>query len=253
MTLDLDREIRAAIGDILDLADPSFPTSPARPRHDTHETQHSWPSRLAVAAAAVALVLAGLFAIHRHDPSPRSGSATSSSPGTSPSTTTMPSTSSAPPTSETVWWRDLAQLPDNLATIPLPRPGTITLRAVDGRPILVRRTSDSLCILEGPSGGGGCLQITPGASSAGFQHGESTGVLANGTVLPRFIYWLTSNAVTVSFVDVHGASACVEGPQPVSAYPGVTLWTCTSDGSTPRGQTKSIYRVNNVNYVASVH
>jgi len=210
-------------------------------------------SAVLVAAAAVALIaMVSSKATEKRtvSPSPTSGS----SPAEPTIASTIPETATTitSPVRPTVWWSDLGELPTDLASLPLPPEGTISLQAVDGRPIIVRRTSDQLCVLEGPTGGGGCTELSTGQTEISLQHGGSSGTSANGAVLPRFSYWLTSDAVTVSFVDIHGVSACNEGPQPILAYPGVTLWTCISDGSTPRGQTRSIYRVNDVDYLAGL-
>jgi hypothetical protein len=151
------------------------------------------------------------------------------------------------------WWDGLAQLPSDLATIPLPPPGDITLHAVDGRILVLHGTSDSLCVTEQATGGQGCRQATAGAHSLSVWAGGSMSASANGNVGPIFSYWLTSDAITVSLVDSHGRSVCDQGPQAAPAYPGVTLWTCISSGTTQRTETKSIYRANNVNYIFNSH
>lgn len=217
-------------------------------------------SAVLVAASVVAFLVVGLVRSGNRTPdivavtptsdAPAIGSATSAS--TTSSTVPATSTTVAASTRPSVWWSGLGQLPAESARIPLPPVGTITLQADDGRPILVRRTSDWLCILDGPSGGGGCSEILAGASSAEMVLGSWSGVSEYFTALPTFRYWLTSDAVTVSFVDINGVSACGVGPRPVPAYPGVTLWTCTSTTSTRPGQARSVYRVDGTDYVAAL-
>ncbi|MEN9644586.1 MAG: hypothetical protein RL238_1255 [Actinomycetota bacterium] len=198
----------------------------------------------ALVAAAVALVVVGLLLGGEPSRDTEATTPTSAAP------TIASSTSAADSIRPTVWWSGLGQLPDDLATIPLPPPGTITLLAVDGRPVLVERTGDQFCILDGPAGGGSCTQITENATTVELQHGGISGLTADGTALPKFSYWLTSDALTVAYVDTHGAAACDEGPQPVPAYSGVTLWTCISSGTTPPGETRSIYRADDIDYLA---